>query len=136
MKRVLACAVAAALISLGWGSVAVAGPNDGYPGVVQPEAGAQGPHQAKVGETIKVKASIDLASNGEPCRGRFMFKVTPKGAVSDARLFKRYVKTNGGDRSIKFSIDEPGEYIVKVRFVPEYRSPCKGAHTEYTLTVS
>ncbi|WP_457201870.1 hypothetical protein [Nocardioides sp. HB32] len=123
------------LIALGW-SPALAGPNDGYPGVVQPDAGAHGPHKAKAGKKIEVRASVDVASNGSPCRGKFMLKVTPKGATSDARLLKLFKDTNGQDRVFTFTIDEPGKYIVKVRFVPEYRSPCKGAHDEYTITIT
>ena len=136
MKKALPAAIATALIALGWSPAAHAGPNDGYPGVVQPDAGAQGPHKAKAGQKIKVKAKINLASNGAPCRGKFMFKVTPVGATSDAKLFKKFKDTNGGDKSLTFSIDQPGKYIVKVRFIPEYRSPCKGAHDEYTITIS
>src|SRR4051794_631844 len=128
VKKALLATIATLLIALGWSPAAQAGPNDGYPGVVQPDAGAQGPHKAKAGETIKVRAKIDLASNGQPCRGKFMLKVTPKGATSDARLFKMFKDTNGGDKTFSFAIDEPGKYIVKLRFIPEYRSPCKGAH--------
>lgn len=136
MKKLCAATIASFLLVLGWGSAAVAGPNDGYPGVVQPETSAPVPDKAKAGKTIKVKASVDLASNGQPCRGKFMLKVyRAKGFAGDPE-FKLFEKTNGGDKTFEFKIEEPGKYIVKVRFIPEYRSPCKGAHSEERITIT
>jgi hypothetical protein len=136
VKKLLATTIVSFLVLLGGGSTAFAGPNDGYTGVVQPEASAQVPDKAKAGKTIKVRASVDLASNGAPCRGRFMLKVTPvKNPYSDP-LLKMFEHTNGGDKVFEFKINEPGRYIVKVRFIPEHRSPCKGAHTEERITIT
>jgi plastocyanin len=132
MKKLAAGLIASALLVPGAATTAFAGPDDGYPGTVTTQSGSEVPKHAKAGEKVKIKAELGVASNGEPCTGKFVLKVTKAGGGKPERHKKG---TEGEDRTFSFTFDEPGKYFVKVRFIPDDMSPCKGSHTIKTVTV-
>jgi hypothetical protein len=131
MTKLIAGLVAALLLIPGAATTAFAGPNDGYPGTIKTESGSQVPKHAKPGKPFKVKAKLRVASNGEPCEGKFVMKVTKAGG--DA--FRKKKGTDGDNKTFTVSLDRPGKYFIKIRFIPAFRSPCKGSHSIKSVTV-
>jgi hypothetical protein len=122
MKTLTAGLVAAALLIPGTASSAFAGPGD-YPGTVPTESTVKSPDKVDKGEKFKVKAKLGVASDGSPCKGRYLLKVTDGEHVK-----KKVSKTGGGTHAFTLQLGAKGTWTIKLRFIPADNSPCKGSH--------
>src|SRR4051794_36743050 len=95
MRKLIVSAAGAALLVSGVGSSALAGPGDGYPGTIRTSTNVSGPGQARVGQTATYTASLEVASDGSPCKGEFDLTVTKGNAV----VQEGSKTTNGGSKS-------------------------------------
>jgi hypothetical protein len=122
MKTLTAGLVAAALLIPGTASSAFAAPGD-YPGTVPTESKTTAPKKVEQGEKFKVKAKLGVASDGSPCKGHYVLRVTDGEHVK-----KKVSKTRGGTHAFTLKLGAKGTWTIKLRFVPADNSPCKGSH--------
>ncbi|GAW51808.1 MULTISPECIES: hypothetical protein [unclassified Nocardioides] len=132
MKKLAAGLIASALLVPGTATTAFAGPHDGYPGYIPTQSSSSVPKHAEPGKPFKVKAKLGVSSNGQPCQGTFVMKVHKAGGD----VFRKNKDTDGDNKTFTVTLDKPGKYFIKIRFIPAFRSPCKGSHTIKSLTVS
>ncbi|GAW51807.1 hypothetical protein [Nocardioides sp. PD653-B2] len=130
MKTMTAALVAAALLIPGTASSAFAGPGDGYPGTIPTESTTKAPDKVDQGEKFKVKAKVDVASDGSPCKGRYVLRVTDGDHVK-----KKVSKTGGDSHAFSLKLGTKGTWTIKLRFIPADNSPCKGSHDVTTVKV-
>jgi hypothetical protein len=134
VKKIIAAGTAALFLLPCLAVAAFAGPNDGYPGVVDTAVKAKAPDKVKSGKEFTVRANLVIAANDNPCEGHFLIKLTnPNTGV------EKTVEQDGTNKRdvfrAQFTLKAVAKWDGKAKWIPAYRNPCQGSHDEFSVKV-